>query len=140
MTDEIYKIWDLIGTWLTGLSTLAAVIVSLLLSMRRRLNLKISVGIKQLISPGLEDVPEFCWIEAVNLGISPANITSIGWKVGFFSRDRVRVQMFNNVYSHRLPTVIKEGEIATFALPIERDNMDGWIVRFSKELLEEYSK
>ena len=73
MTDEIYKIWELIGTWLTGLSTLAAVIVSLLLSKRGRLNLKISAGIKHIITPGLEDAPEFCCVEVVNLGINPEN-------------------------------------------------------------------
>ena len=140
MIDETYKLWDLIGTWLTGLSTLAAVIVSLLLSKRGRLNLKISAGIKQIITPGIDDVPSYCCIEVVNAGISPANVTSIAWQVGFCSRDRVRVQIFNNVNSHRLPAYIQEGEIARFMLPIQRNNLDDWMVRFSKELLEEYSK
>jgi hypothetical protein len=140
MIDETYKLWDLIGTWLTGLSTLAAVIVSLLFSMRGRLNLKISAGIKQIITPGIEDAPSYCCIEVVNAGISPVNVTSIAWQVGFFSRDRVRVQIFNNVDSHRLPAFIQEGEIARFMLPIQRNNLDDWMVRFSEELLEEYSK
>lgn len=47
-----WSFWTMIGTWIAGLATLSAVIVSLYLSIRAvKINISGTVGIKDLVTP-----------------------------------------------------------------------------------------
>src|SRR5215213_9868069 len=70
MSEEAARLWGVIGTWFSGIGSMLAVIVSLYLARRQdRVNLTVSAGIRQLVTPGERGAPpKFVAIRVVNRG------------------------------------------------------------------------
>lgn len=141
MDNQIFlQILGVIGTWLAGIGTISAVIVSLYLSRSdRRILLNVHAGHRVLILQNLESRPDYCSIGVVNKGHRSANIVNIGWKVGFFKKRYGIQTLHNNPFSSKLPIKLKDGEEANYLIPfINDDSYPNWIDDFPKGMLGNY--
>ncbi len=72
---------EVAGAWFSGLATLAAVILSLVLARRDRIQLRISAGHRITVGPGaIEPYPNFLFIQVRNVGNRMAKIDGIAWR------------------------------------------------------------
>jgi hypothetical protein len=131
------QILNTIGTWLAGIGTLSAVIVSLYLARRESsTKLSISAGHRILVTPGQKAKPDYCVIRIVNIGFRPAKITGIGWKVGMFKK-RYWVQTTQSDHlSSQLPIKLEHGDEASYFIAFVGDGTyPNWIDSFAKDTL-----
>lgn len=133
------QLWNVIGTWIASIGTVSAVIVSLWLSYTKgKLNLQVQAGHRLVVTPGIENMPEYCSIRVVNAGDKPANITHVGWETGWFKNKGYFHQMFGTPGFDEVPKLIYEGQVANFMVPLRLDNdEEDWIVKFPKSLAGE---
>ena len=89
MDQHTFQILNTLGTWLAGIGTLSAVIVSLYLARRgSKIKLKINAGHRILVGSTMEGkYPDYCSIRIVNTGFRQANLTELGWKVGLIKKE-----------------------------------------------------
>ncbi len=83
--DQKIQILGVVGTWIAGLSTTAAVLVSLWLTRRSsKPRLNCNVGIKTVHRPERSGFPDDKWVafEVTNIGDRTATINSVGWRIG----------------------------------------------------------
>jgi hypothetical protein len=121
-------LWETAGTWLAGVATLLAVIVSLVLARRDRIRLGISAGHRIEVVPGAAGpYPEFLVIAVRNVGSRPATIEGIGWHRRFARRWRHAYQLFNIEGYPGPPVTITPGGAHHFKLPIAQ--WGGWFVK-----------
>lgn len=139
MEQSTLQLWDVIGTWVASIGTVSAVITSLWLAYHQsKLKLKVASGIRQLITPGSDHIPEYCVINVVNTGSKPAKITNISWEAGRFKDKKCLIQLFGYPGFDSIPKVLAEGEEANFMVPLrENGDQEDWIVRFSINLLKD---
>lgn len=91
-STDPYRLWELVGVWLSAIGTLGAVIVSLWLASRAsRPQLRILVDKRVLISQvqsgrhsvQLKDFPDVVYLEATNIGTPPIHIIGVSWSLRF---------------------------------------------------------
>lgn len=140
--DPTLQLWQVIGTWLTGVGTVGAVITSLWFSWHQnRVKLRVVVGHRVLATPGSSDWPEYCTIRVTNIGIRPAKIVNVSWHVGRRWTLRGRrnkrnfIQTFGHAMSANVPTILQEGEEAAFMVPLYSDSGDGWLEGFARDTI-----
>jgi hypothetical protein len=74
-------VWEVAETWLAGFATLAAVLVSLSLARRERVQLRVSAGHRIVVGAGAaEPYPQFVIIRVRNPGARNAIVEGIGWR------------------------------------------------------------
>jgi hypothetical protein len=135
--------WIFINTfssWFSAIGTLAAVIISLYLARReRKIQLKVSAGHRLMLIPGRTEKPiEYLNIDIVNVGARVANITNIGWSIGFL-RKRVAVQMtIQDGFSSKMPTQLDDGERASYYIPLYGEAQ--WLETFAKDFLGKHPR
>ena len=113
--DQQIQLWNAAGTWIAGIATFAAVVVSLHLARKAEaVKIKADVGIRVLIAGDGTPEEEHVSFSTVNLGDRPVNIVSIGWSVGKGKSKRYCVQPFAGQYSHQCPKQLSHGEQASF--------------------------
>jgi hypothetical protein len=147
---DTYRLWEVIGTWLSGVGAFAAVIVSLVLSRaggRPRLRLLADKRIfisgvptgTPSIRPG--DFPDVLWISVDNVGMTVVRITGVYWRVRIpillrwlFAEPEWPVLSQNppavGERSHDFPTVLQPSETMQWLLDYEHITD-----RISKDLL-----
>jgi hypothetical protein len=138
VTTYDFQLWTLIGTWVASIGTISAVIASLYFAYNQnRINLKITVGHRQVVSGLTKNTPDFCIINVVNIGSKPAKIIGVGWRAGCFKNKVSFIQLFKTPGYDDVPKVLAEGEDATFWVPfnLNGDEKD-WIHRFPKSVTE----
>jgi hypothetical protein len=130
------QFWGVIGTWVAGIGTLSAVIVSLWLAYNNsKIKLKITAGHRLLLKSILNSPSEYCLIKVVNAGDRAVNITGVGWETGRFKNKKSILQFFGIDESDKVPKVLLGGHEANFMVPFRlKGNDEDWIVRFPKEL------
>lgn len=97
--DQQIQVWNAIGTWLAGIATFAAVVVSLLLATRAdRVRLKVHAGIRLLFIGDGSPAEELLEIHVTNLGDRPATVTSVGWAIGKRKKKRYCLQNLSGRY------------------------------------------
>ena len=114
--DEHMQVLGVLGSWLAGLGSLAAVIVALWLARRgTRVRLHSTVGLRVMV--GGEIVRQECLqISTTNLGERPVVIDTIVWRVGKRKNTRHAIPFFSDGLSDRLPKRLEHGETATFRI------------------------
>ena len=123
--DQQVQIWNAVGTWVAGIGTLAAVIVSLRLAGRAdRLRLRASVGLRIIIAGDGNPSEEQVAFTVVNLGDRAVTVNSIGWRVGKKRLTRHCMQPLYGVYTHQYPKQLAHGEQATFLVSLLA--LPGW--------------
>lgn len=127
--------WEFINSfapWFSAFGTLAAVVVSLKLATRdRNIRLRVSAGHRLLITPGVDERPEYLCIHVVNLGHRDAQLTSIGWKAGIFNKRYAVQTLTPDGISSSVPIRLKDGEEAKYFISLQND----WLSEFSEEML-----
>lgn len=132
--DQKIQIWNAIGTWVAGLATFAAVVVSLYLSQQSsRVKLKAVVGLRLLVGRGVpkEEVLQF---SVTNQGDRPVTISNIGWVIGKGTKRRNAIQLFGSQFSADVPATLVHGQRADFLVSFtERPD---WLEDFAKNFLK----
>jgi hypothetical protein len=129
-TDQVIQVWNAVGTWVAGLATTSAVIVSLELARRQtRVRLHASIGIRSIIGDG-EHLRNIVTLSVTNLGERPVRIDSASWKfppgkIGY----QYGLQNFGGPYSAPLPKELVHGERATFTYSDEDFAWTKWLLK-----------
>jgi len=127
-----------LGTWIAGLATVAAVVVSLYLARRDsqiRLQVTATVG-KVFGDPSVSHETEHLWILVTNVGRRGATLNSIGWRTGILHPKlpwigrRYALQGADFPGSTRLPAKLGDGDSASFMIPLE-----DWAIRVGPDLI-----
>lgn len=123
-----WAFWSMIGTWLAGFATLAAVVVSLYIAkMRPKPRLK---GEITLSATKRGSWQKGIGISVANIGLMPVNISSMVWH---FDGDTSFMHDFAPG-SHSLPRRLEHGESAFFF--IENDDEITWAKDVKKFIIE----
>jgi hypothetical protein len=84
MHQNTIQIWGVVGTWGVGIGTVSAVVLSLWFAYNQgNVKLKVTAGLRLLITKGSKSQLEYCAIKVVNIGAGPLNINSVGWETGW---------------------------------------------------------
>lgn len=131
LADKI-ALFSAIGGWVSGVSTVAAVSVSLYLANRKpRISIKCRVGLRVIFGKSYvgRDVREDgLAITVTNQSIVPITVNNIHWEIG---QKTVLHQVFGDTNSASLPKRLEYGEEALFWIKNEGDE---WLCRFSEKL------
>jgi hypothetical protein len=135
MEHDSYRLWEVLGTWVSGIGTVGAVIVLLWLASRsERPRLKILVA-RRIVISGVptgtthvtpKDFPDILYVEVTNTSAGPVHIVSVGWMARFpwwlrFMR-RGRTALSQNppdARSHPWPTTLQQGQFLQWQLDPE---------------------
>ena len=113
--------WLFINTfapWLSALATFSAVLVSLYLATKdRRVTLKVSAGVRILVSP--QTKLECADVSVVNIGRREVTVKSIGWQFGLFRTTSIFQLPSGNPLSSQLPIRLLDGGEASFYFPLD---------------------
>lgn len=129
---------DVLGTWVAGLGTLLAVIVSLYLARTLgRIKLSIVTGERKIITKGSTDIPDVVSVHVTNCSQRPAKVTHISWQIGFRKKKHF-IQLFNVPGYEALPKMLNEGEDGNFIVPYKiHGNDEDWDKSMAQHLLED---
>jgi hypothetical protein len=128
---------DVLGTWVAGLGTLLAVIVSLYLARTLGcIKLKVIAGERQIITSGSTETPDVVTVLVTNCSQRPAKVTHVSWQIGFRKKKHF-IQMFNVPGYETLPKMLNEGEEGHFVIPYKiHGNDEDWDKSTAQYLLE----
>lgn len=131
--DQWMQIANVTGTWVAGLGTLAAVVVSLWLARRSsRVDLKVKVAVYWIINPGVQPKEECVGYEVVNVGERAAIIDSVGWAIGGRKSKQFAMQMVEPRLGATVPKRLEHGERASFMFSLK----DDWPSYFAGKFIE----
>lgn len=132
------QFWEMIGAWMAGLATVAAVAMSLYLARRDgRIDLRVSATVGLVYGdPHVSPTTEHVWIQVANVGRRTAILHSIGWRSGLLPHwfpwlpRQYALQGADFAGNTRLPAKLADGDTASFMIPIE-----GWGERVAADLM-----
>lgn len=113
--DQQIQVWNAVGTWLAGIATFGAVIVSLHLARKAdSIRLQANAGIRLVFAGDGTPAEEHVGISAVNRGDRPVTISSVGWRIGKGKNTRYCIQPVAGQYTHQYPKQLAHGDQASF--------------------------
>ncbi len=132
--------WGSVADWMSGIGSLAAAIVALLLARKsERLRIRGSVGISTLIGE-TQGPREVICLHATNVGFRTATFNEISIRVGHFRRRTYQVVIMPDAFPTPIPKVLKDGESCQWHLPLEiaqtwmRERAGGAVVRSRRDV------
>jgi hypothetical protein len=133
LSESTLKILEVAGTWVSGIGTLLAVVVSLHLARRQTaVKLDLRAGHRLVVTLGEKQIPEYISIQIVNVGQQPTTITSVGWTIGFFRKSHFVQRVDGDPMSDQIPKELATGKQAKFFVPLDQE--PNWIERFAANL------
>ena len=136
--DQQINIWNAVGTWVAGIATFCAVLVSLYLAQRsERIRIKIVAGIREVYAGDGSPPEKNVQISVVNLGDRPVIINSVGWKIGTGKNARLCIQPVSGNWTHNYPKEIAHGEQASFLISFKAT--PNWLSEFAKGFVQDVS-
>ncbi|MDR1967597.1 MAG: hypothetical protein LBQ32_02745 [Burkholderiaceae bacterium] len=137
--DQKIQIGNAVGTWLAGIATFGAVVVSLYLARKSEsVRLKTNVGIRLVFAGDGTPAEEHIGFTVVNLGECPITVASIGWRVGRGKEKRFCVQPVAGRYTDQYPKQLAHGEQATFLVSFRA--APNWASEFAKGFVQDTCK
>lgn len=134
--DQKIQIWNAVGTWLAGIATFLAVLVSLHLARKAdSVRIKATVGIRLVFAGDGTPAEEHVGITVVNQGDRPVTINSVGWRIGKRKKARFCVQPVSGQYTHQYPKQLLHGEQASFLVSFKA--VPGWPKEFATGFIED---
>jgi hypothetical protein len=132
--DQKIQVWNAVGTWLAGIATLAAVLVSLHLARRsEKVQLRAFAGIRLLVRGDGAPSEQHVAIGVTNLGDRTVTISSIGWAVGKGKSRSYCIQTVSGPWTSQYPIELSHGKGANFMVSF--DDTPTWLADFSKKFL-----
>lgn len=116
-----WTFWVMVATWVAGIATFAAVVVSLYIANRKPKSFITSTNSIAIVSPAPGISVMGLSLEIANVGVYPVVISSITWVCG---GNQKLVLLFNSAASSKLPKKLEHGESAMFF--IEFKNFVEW--------------
>lgn len=118
--DQWLQVWNVVGTWLAGVATFGAVVVSLWLA-RQQGRVRLSVHAAVMFRFTRDGTPpvECIGYRVTNLGDRAVNINAIGWAVGKRKAKRFAVLETDDRLAAALPKRLEHGEAATFMVELD---------------------
>lgn len=136
--DQQLQVWNVVGTWLAGIATFLAVVVSLHLARKaERVNVRASVGVRLVFAGDGTPAEEHVGFTVVNLGERPVNVVSIGWCVGKRKSKRFCIQPVVGRYTQQYPKQLAHGEQASFLVSFQA--APNWAKEFAAGFVEDVS-
>ena len=128
------RLWNVIGTWVAGIATFAAVVVSLWLAGRsERVDLLVRVGIRSIFAGDGSPAAKALSFEVTNRGSRPVTVLSIGWTVGKKEGKKFCLQTTSGPYTATCPIELNHGKSASFFVSFEAT--PEWAADFSSKFL-----
>ncbi|EMM8163411.1 TPA: hypothetical protein N3414_005665 [Klebsiella quasipneumoniae subsp. quasipneumoniae] len=130
---EKISLWSMIGTWFSGIATVAAVLMAFHLANKRPkaiVKCTVSRSVFFIQNDTGTVTEKGIQIKVVNNGIYPITISSVEWEYG---GDSVIANYFSDFKSHKLPARLEHGEVARFWIPLFPDERN-WLKRLAKEI------
>lgn len=111
MENSLLEILNVIGTWISSIGTVGAVITSLWIANNgNKAKLKINATASYIIDTKSQDKPLVCLINIVNIGKKPATITCVGWEVGRGKKKKTFLQKTSNSMLEDIPKTLMESQ------------------------------
>lgn len=132
-TETWWKLAELGGNWLSGIGSLAAVVVALMLARdQRRARLVIRAKASRYIRDGLKPpFPLYAHVNVTNLGHRPVTVSSYGWQIGFLRKQYGYQKDLGNFPSTHLPHELTVGRDADLMVRIDQG---GWLRHMVEEI------
>ncbi len=141
LTDWTMQILTLLGTWLSGLGTLAAAFIALWLGLRgSRVKLRafadlrlVAADLRSVVGTG--ELERGLYIQVTNGGERPVTIISVGWCVGWrVSKRWNRRFAINPTALNQCPKTLSHGESASFYTSFSEQ--PDWMRNFSAAFIK----
>jgi hypothetical protein len=127
-----------VGTWLSSIGTIAAVITALYLAKRvENVRLNVRVGLMVVVIGDGSPFQEHVGIDVTNLGERPVTVNTVGWAVGKGKKRRFAIQPLNSPHSAQYPIELAHGKSASFLVSF--DVMPGWKREFATGFVRDFS-
>jgi hypothetical protein len=132
--------WGTLADWVSGIGSLSAAGVALYVSFEaKRIDLKGTCGIRNIVGGNVTDHPRLINISAVNLGTRSTTVTMISMRIGKRRSYKYAViPMHQSLYSAGLPLTLNDGQRVDWSLEI--DSTDSVIRDLSSEFIESHQQ
>jgi hypothetical protein len=115
--------WEVVGIWVSGFATVAAVIVALVIARRSGPVLRVSADIIVLITADEgQPHPEYVGITVVNSGDRECIVQGIGWRGPRWHRKHAMQNASIVGGAPRPPYKLGSGESVTFLVELEQED------------------
>ena len=136
--DQQIQIWNAVGTWVAGIATFAAVLVSLHLASRNeRVQLKVFAGLRHVIRGDGTPPEEHLNIGVTNLGDRSVTVNTVGWAVGKRKKRLYCIQTVSGPWTAQYPTELQHGKQASFMVSL--NHTPSWLTDFANGFLKSVS-
>lgn len=136
--DQQINVWNAAGTWVAGIATLLAVLVSLHLAGRsERLRIKATAGIRLVFAGDGTPAEEHVQISVVNHGDRTVVVNSVGWRIGTRRSARVCIQPVSGRWTQDYPKQLAHGEQGTFLVSLVATPT--WLSHFANDFVRNAS-
>ena len=111
MENSLLDILDVIGTWVSSIGTVGAVITSLwIANSGNKAKLKVSATASYIIDTKSKDKPLVCLISVINIGRKPVTVTCLGWEIGKRKKKKTFLQKTNDAILGEIPKTLMESQ------------------------------
>lgn len=133
--DQQIQIWNAVGTWVAGIATFAAVLVSLHLARRsERIRLQVFAGLRLVIRGDGTPPEEHLNIGVTNLGDRSVTVNTVGWAVGKRKQRRHCIQTVSGPWTAQYPIELAHGKNASFMVSF--NHTPAWLTEFANGFLK----
>lgn len=133
--DQQIQVWNAVGTWVAGIATFVAVVVSLRLARSEKIvRLRSHAGLRVLIGGDVPGTEEFLQISVTNLAFRTVTVSNIGWVVGRGKAKRHCIQTLSGRLSDQIPTVLAHGSSANYLISFK--DAPNWLSEFSNGFIK----
>jgi hypothetical protein len=127
--DQKIQVWGVVGSWLSGMATLAAVCLTLWLVNRSdRVRVNGYAGIRLVVEGDGTPAEKQVCISVTNLGERAVTVNTVGWRIGEWRRRRYAIQNLAGRYSAQYPTELGHGKSASFMVSLK--DVPNWPTEF----------
>ncbi len=134
--DQTIQLWNAVGTWVAGIATFMAVLVSLHLARQgESVRIKASAGLRVVFEGDGSPAEEHVGITITNQGARPIIVNSVGWRVGRGKRARFCIQPVSGRYTHQYPKQLAYGEQASFLVSFQA--LPNWPKEFATGFVQD---
>lgn len=136
--DQQIQIWNVVGSWVAGIATFAAVLVSLHLARRtERVRLKVSAGLRLVIRGDGTPPEEHLNIGVTNLADRAVTVNTVGWVVGKRKQRRCYIQTVSGPWTVQYPIELQHGKTANFMVSF--NHTPTWLTEFANDFMKSIS-
>ncbi|NWO11873.1 hypothetical protein HLV40_15910 [Chromohalobacter salexigens] len=124
MSKEAYNIWNLLGTWLSGLATLAAVVVSLYLARQNNKPKIITSSYLEQITDAESVIEAELKLLAYNKGYRSLAIMDMKLIMGRTEKQELRIKALDEKQYESITKAIHPGETVALSFPMILDKQE----------------